>query len=61
MKWRARPCAKEIRGAFVASTLQARQEVVRYGQVMEAANVHKCGCSPGPGAARLPALGRGNF
>ncbi len=41
MKWRARPYGKEIRGAFVASALQARQEVARYGQVMEAADVHR--------------------
>jgi hypothetical protein len=32
---------EEIRGAFVASALEARQEVARYGQVMEAADVHK--------------------
>lgn len=30
-----------IRSAFVASALQARQEVARYGQVMEAADVHR--------------------
>jgi len=41
MKSRARPCAKEIRGAFVASALQARQEVARYRQVMAAADVQK--------------------
>ncbi len=32
---------EEARGAFVASALEARQEVARYGQVMEAADVHK--------------------
>jgi predicted transcriptional regulator len=32
---------EELRGAFVASALEARQEVARYGQVMEAADVHK--------------------
>lgn len=41
MKRGARPGAKEIRGAFVASALEARLEVARYGQVMAAADVHK--------------------
>ena len=37
-----RPAARaELRGTFVASALAARQEVARYGQVMEAADVHK--------------------
>jgi predicted transcriptional regulator len=31
----------EARGAFVASALEARQEVARYGKVMAAADVHK--------------------
>jgi len=31
----------EIRGAFVQSALAARQDVARYGQVLEAADVHK--------------------
>ena len=37
----AQAAREEIRGAFVASALEARQEVVRYGQVMSAADVHK--------------------
>jgi hypothetical protein len=37
----ARATREEIRGAFVASALEARQEVARYGRVMEAADVHK--------------------
>jgi len=37
----AQTAREEIRGAFVASALEARQEVARYGQVMEAADVHK--------------------
>ncbi len=37
----AQTAREELRGAFVASALQARQEVARYGQVMEAADVHK--------------------
>ena len=32
---------EETRGAFVASALEARQEVARYGQVMAATDVHK--------------------
>ena len=32
---------EEIRGAFVASALEARQEVARNGRVIEAADVHK--------------------
>lgn len=32
---------EENRSTFVASALQARQEVAKYGQVMEAADVHK--------------------
>lgn len=32
---------EESRNAFVASALVARQEVAKYGQVMEAADVHK--------------------
>jgi hypothetical protein len=30
-----------VRAAFVASALEARKEVARYGQVMAAADVHK--------------------
>jgi predicted transcriptional regulator len=37
----AQASREETRGAFVASALKARQEVARYGQVMEAADVHK--------------------
>ena len=43
----ARPCVKfvrdhsVIRAAFVASALEAREEVARYGQVMEAVDVRK--------------------
>ena len=37
----AQTAREEARGAFVASALDARQEVARYGQVMEAADVHK--------------------
>ena len=37
----AQTAREELRGAFVASAMQARQEVARYGQVMEAADVHK--------------------
>ncbi len=37
----AQTAREELRGAFVASALEARQEVARYGQVMEAADVHK--------------------
>jgi hypothetical protein len=51
---------EEIRGVFVASALEARQEVARYGQVMEAADVHKWLLAR-TGAARLPVLGRGSF
>lgn len=45
---------EEIRGAFVASALEARQEVARYGQVMAAADVHKwlLGRAGGGNAAR---------
>lgn len=32
---------EESRQVFVASALQARQEVARYGRVMKAADVHK--------------------
>lgn len=32
---------EERRGEFVASALEARQEVAEYGQVMDAADVHK--------------------
>lgn len=32
---------EENRGAFVASALQAREQVATYGQVMEAADVHR--------------------
>lgn len=32
---------EESRAAFVASALEARQEVAKYGQVMDAADVHK--------------------
>ena len=32
---------EELRGAFVASALEAREEVARYGKVMAAADVHK--------------------
>jgi len=37
----AQAAREELRGAFVASALAARQEVARYGQVMEVADVHK--------------------
>ncbi len=37
----AQAAREEIRVAFVASALEARQEVARYGQVMEAVDVHK--------------------
>ena len=37
----ARATREKIRGAFVASALDARQEVARYGRVMAAADVHK--------------------
>jgi predicted transcriptional regulator len=37
----AQTAREELRGAFVASALDARQKVARYGQVMEAADVHK--------------------
>lgn len=37
----AQASREETRGAFVASALAAREEVSRYGQVMEAADVHK--------------------
>lgn len=37
----AQAAGEEIRGAFVASALEAREEVARYGKVMAAANVHK--------------------
>lgn len=37
----AQTAREELRGAFVASALEARQEVARHGQVMEAADVHK--------------------
>ena len=37
----AQTAREELRSAFVASALEARQEVARYGQVMEAADVHK--------------------
>lgn len=37
----AQASREEARGAFVASALEARQQVARYGQVMEAADVHK--------------------
>jgi predicted transcriptional regulator len=37
----AQATREELRGAFVASGLQARREVAHYGQVMEAAAVHK--------------------
>ena len=37
----AQTAREELRGAFVASALAARQEVAHYGQVMEAADVHK--------------------
>jgi predicted transcriptional regulator len=32
---------EESRRAFVATALEARQDVAKYGQVMEAADVHK--------------------
>jgi hypothetical protein len=32
---------EQIRGAFVASALESRLEVARYGQAMEAADVHR--------------------
>lgn len=34
------PC-EQIRGAFVASALEAREEVARDGQMMTAVDVHK--------------------
>lgn len=37
----ARTTREEIRGAFVASALDARRELARNSQVMEAADVHK--------------------
>jgi hypothetical protein len=37
----AQAAREELRGAFVASALEARQDVARYGKVMEAADVHK--------------------
>jgi len=37
----AQTAREELRGAFVASALEARQEVAKYGKVMEAADVHK--------------------
>ena len=37
----AQAARKELRGALVASALEARQEVAQYGQVMAAADVHK--------------------
>ena len=37
----AQAAREELRGAFVASALEARQEVARYGQAMAAADVHK--------------------
>lgn len=35
------PDNSAFRAAFVASTLEARKDVARYGQVMAAADVHK--------------------
>jgi len=37
----AQAAREELRAAFVASALEARKEVARYGQVMTAADVHK--------------------
>jgi hypothetical protein len=37
----AQAAREELRGAFVASALEARHVVARYGQVMTAADVHK--------------------
>jgi predicted transcriptional regulator len=37
----AQAAREERRGAFVASALEARLDVARYGQVMAAAGVHK--------------------
>jgi len=37
----AQTAREELRRAFVASALEARQQVARYSQVMEAADVHK--------------------
>jgi len=37
----AQAAREEVRGAFVASALEARQEVARYGQAMAATDVHK--------------------
>ena len=54
----AQAAREELRGAFVSSALQARQEVARYGEVMEAADVHKWllaragGAKPGRPRAR---------
>ena len=35
----AQAAREEIRGAFVASALEARQEVARYGQMMELSRI----------------------
>ncbi len=40
---------EENRRAFVASALEARQEVAKYGQVMEATDVHKWLLAPARG------------
>ena len=37
----AQTAREESRGAFVASAMEARQEVARSGRVMAAADVHK--------------------
>jgi predicted transcriptional regulator len=37
----AQTVREESRSAFVASALEARQEVAQYGEVMEAADVHQ--------------------
>ena len=46
---------EEIRSAFVASALESRLEVARYGQAMEAADVHRSLLAPaGDGKSAHP-------
>lgn len=50
---------EEIRSAFLASALEARQDVARYGRVMEAADVHKWLLArAGGGKAARPRAGK---
>ena len=49
---------EETRGAFVASALEARQDVARHGQVMAAADVHKW-LLAGAGKAARPRARKG--